>query len=316
MRNASLDILKFVMAVMVLCIHAGFLKETSDLFAFLFNQGVFRIAVPIFFIINGYFFCPALRQGNALSWIRKVTLLYITWAIIFAAFWIDFTSGGLFGLLKNLHTVLFGYFHLWYLPATIGAALLMLILKEQKVWLLIGLSIGLYFIGVLIQYLGNYHFFTSPSLEKITNMSWTYRNSLFFGFPFFCVGYLINSHSILQKSKTITLYTLVILGFFLLLLESFLNFNSSARNEGFDLCISLPLIAPALFIIVMNTHLKLDVGRLALYSTAVYFFHPLAITMISGAIAEGTTRALIALCITIITSVLLVRLKAKFEFIL
>lgn len=47
-RNISLDVLKLTMAFMVLGLHAGFLSDYSKSGEFLFVNGIFRIAVPIF----------------------------------------------------------------------------------------------------------------------------------------------------------------------------------------------------------------------------------------------------------------------------
>ena len=51
-RNSTLDILKFIMAIMVVGLHARFLFETSSLGYHLTVQGIFRLAVPIFLLIN------------------------------------------------------------------------------------------------------------------------------------------------------------------------------------------------------------------------------------------------------------------------
>ena len=41
---------------MIVGLHAGFLKDVNEYVSFLTVEGLFRIAVPLFFIINGYFY--------------------------------------------------------------------------------------------------------------------------------------------------------------------------------------------------------------------------------------------------------------------
>ena len=55
-RNVSLDILKLSMAFMVVAAHARFLSEISPLGEYLTVNGLFRIILPVFLIINGFFF--------------------------------------------------------------------------------------------------------------------------------------------------------------------------------------------------------------------------------------------------------------------
>lgn len=63
MRNVSLDLLKLLMAIMVVALHANFLQEYSLLGSYLLVNGLFRVAVPIFLIINGFYFFNVLIQG-------------------------------------------------------------------------------------------------------------------------------------------------------------------------------------------------------------------------------------------------------------
>lgn len=51
-RNVALDLLKLTMAAMVVGLHAGFLNDFSSLGYYITVNGIFRIAVPVFFVIN------------------------------------------------------------------------------------------------------------------------------------------------------------------------------------------------------------------------------------------------------------------------
>ena len=50
-RKIGLDVLKCIAAFLVVCIHASFYDKFGDYFT-----AISRMAVPIFFIITGYFY--------------------------------------------------------------------------------------------------------------------------------------------------------------------------------------------------------------------------------------------------------------------
>lgn len=57
-RQISLDIFKLLMSFMVVGLCAGFLGDVDLLGEYLAVNGIFRLAVPTFLVINGfYFFC-------------------------------------------------------------------------------------------------------------------------------------------------------------------------------------------------------------------------------------------------------------------
>lgn len=64
-RKISLDILKLLMSFMVVGLHAGFLGDVDLLGEYLTVNGIFRLAVPTFLVINGfYFFLSYLKINN------------------------------------------------------------------------------------------------------------------------------------------------------------------------------------------------------------------------------------------------------------
>lgn len=86
-RNISLDLAKLVCAVMVVFLHANFLAEFSPLANYLTVHGVFRIAVPFFLIVSGYYFYSALVSGKEIAWLTRLALLYLIWMIVYANYW-------------------------------------------------------------------------------------------------------------------------------------------------------------------------------------------------------------------------------------
>ena len=55
-RNLSIDILKVILAIAVVFLHTRIFYDLSTLLGHVFVQGIFRLAVPIFLVITGYYF--------------------------------------------------------------------------------------------------------------------------------------------------------------------------------------------------------------------------------------------------------------------
>ncbi|WP_426104712.1 acyltransferase family protein [Massilia sp. TSP1-1-2] len=109
-RNGALDILKIILALMVVGIHASFLTEWSAVASYLTVNGLFRIAVPIFLLINGYFFFQVVVAGTALKWLKRILILYLVWMAIYLPYWLpDVHQNMISFVLRSGHTIVFGY---------------------------------------------------------------------------------------------------------------------------------------------------------------------------------------------------------------
>jgi surface polysaccharide O-acyltransferase-like enzyme len=316
-RNISLDTLKLVMAFMVVGLHAGFLETLSPLGNFLTTQGLFRIAVPIFLIINGYFFFTVLKKHNHYSWLKRVMILYSIWMIIYSYFWFSLTDISLIGFTKLFAKLIIGYHHLWYISGLIGAAMLLLLLRNMSSIILWASIVLTFLFGVFIQYSGNYHLFPDTALDKLFNLNVSHRNALFFSYPFFCFGYLINKHS-LHKRITLKYSTLLaLLGSVVLLSESYINYLQPSNGGSFDNYITLILVCPAIFILFINLNISGDNKDIALYSSAIYFIHSLLLSAINEFTDfNGTISTFTVLITSLIASFFIVKLSKKFKFIL
>ena len=55
-QQSNVDVMKFILSLMVVCIHTGVTSiMPADIRKF-FNA-IFNLAVPTFFVYSGYFFC-------------------------------------------------------------------------------------------------------------------------------------------------------------------------------------------------------------------------------------------------------------------
>ena len=87
-RRLSIDILKIVMALCVIAIHVNELESLPNGGAFL-HGGLARVAVPVFFLINGYFFETIARNGGARAYVVRLLWLFAVWSILYLPAWFN-----------------------------------------------------------------------------------------------------------------------------------------------------------------------------------------------------------------------------------
>lgn len=306
------------MALMVVALHTVFLRETSATASYIASNSLFRMAVPIFLLINGYYFHLVIN-GDIASWCKRVLGLYFFWMLVYSYFWLSDTELTLVGVAKQIKDVLLGYHHLWYLPAMLGAGVMLYIVRHLSVRNLLILVVGLYAVGVIIQYLGNYHVFGGGVVDKLLNTFWIYRNFLFFGFPFFAVGYLLRTTSVIDKLSQSQLLALVCGAWLVLLLEVIANYLMLPKAEGFDMFAGLLLICPLLFVWVNRSNLpdtRNLAKSLALYSAAIYFVHPLFISWFGLYMPLGSLMTLYVALASTFAAFFIIRLHRRLRFIL
>jgi len=177
-RNLALDGMKVAMALMVVAIHAFDITRYPGFLPFVLLEGIFRLAVPVFFVINGYYFFHALENGKVGAWLKNVFALYLFWSLLYfptylpmrhhAVNWGDIDIGQMATFLVG------GYMQLWYVSAMLFAACLIALLRriDALQGFLLPLAVALYAIGAAIQY-GAYY-------NNLAMTEWPYRNFLFF----------------------------------------------------------------------------------------------------------------------------------------
>jgi surface polysaccharide O-acyltransferase-like enzyme len=316
-RNILLDILKIISALSVVAIHCGFLIEYNDLTYQIVTNGIFRIAVPLFFCINGFFLFNVFKSDRIKIWAKRVLILYLVWMLIYSYFWVYLND---FNLLKIIPTLLFGFNHLWYLAALLLGGLVLYKFREASNKILIISSILLFLIGITIQYLGQYHVFSQqPLIDKFINYPPIHRNFLLFAFPLLSIGYVIkrtNSHTKLKKKTVITLLTFSLL---LLVVDRLIGYYYFTNNVTLNMNLSFLLLSPVLLITAFTFNLpsKLNSKLLSSFSIAIYLVHPLIIFFIFNMYnLPPTATTFVTIVLSIIVSYLLILLNRKLKYIL
>lgn len=202
-RMQSVDVLRAAATVCVIAIHttpfedaASPLGQSLDL-GLLINQ-LARFAVPLFFVLSGFFWAQKFDAGREVMAptrlaSRRIGFLYLAWAIVYL--WPFYPVGsGVHGsvaqelywnLVRAVQRPLEGpRLHLWFLPALLCSLWISATLLEHgRVRLLVAVAVLLYGVG-----LAGMAYRDSP---LGFDAHFIFRYGPFFGTLFFVTGYLL-----------------------------------------------------------------------------------------------------------------------------
>ncbi|WP_294228849.1 acyltransferase family protein [uncultured Chryseobacterium sp.] len=306
MRSLSIDILKIVMAAFVVCLHLHVLKDSYPSLSYVLVNGLFRMGVPVFLIISGYFFFYVNDLARLKKWSFRIFLLYAVWSVVYIPFWKDD---------QYIMNILFGYHHLWYLIGTFFAGLLLYVLRNIPVKTLLFILLMCFSTGYTIQYLGNSHYF-SGGTDVFFNLFPAYRNFLFVCFPFLGIGFLIKKRGIDIRRKP-SLW-MVVLFAALVVAEAFVNDRllHLQKKESIDLLFSLLIACPLLFLYGKSITMKTDSRVLASISTAIYLIHPLVMEFVYKSGYFRSFQDVVFLVMLTAAGFILVFLNRKLKYLL
>lgn len=140
----SIDVLKFVLALMVVLIHVNPFPECVNVFV----MPVLRLAVPLFFVISAFFFFRKIDIGEgyssaevgnaikrAISFTKRNLMLYLFWFLVLLVPTLSlrkwFDHGILYGLLDASKSFLFGstFIASWFIMALVISVWIVLLLS-------------------------------------------------------------------------------------------------------------------------------------------------------------------------------------------
>lgn len=284
-RADNIDILKTICAFLIVCIHIPFPGEIGEYFTVLT-----RIAVPIFFMITGYFYSETMRRQRERKQIWKIlklaveaNVLYFVWDIV-----LNIIKGtnifcyikGIFSLKNILKFIIFNDSpvggHLWYLGALLYVLIIIFFIDKLNyrkilywiipILLLLDLIFGKYAIVIF-----NREF---PFILV--------RNFLCVGLPYFCIGILIREKKIGNNIGKKMLGIMIILFAIMGICERAI-LVANGVNATRDHYISTTFLAIAVFIYAVRSSWEnkglAKIGKK--YSTELYIIHPIFITVIT-----------------------------------
>lgn len=311
-RNVTLDYFKIILSILIITIHIYYPYQTGQFYiGWYIPEGIARIGVPFFFLVNGYYFANKIGNFNSVKkYLIHLLIIYTTWFIIYLKHSLErsdqFYIISDFRLDLLLEKYLDGIFHLWYLPALFFGIMLLIFLKKiiKKDSAILLISIVLYTLGCILQLMK-----TDYSL---------FRNGLFFGFPFIAIGYYLRGID-LKKIKNQYLVILVILFLISLSIESTYAMKIVFRK---DLYFSLIFLVPTIFLLLLK-HSKYKspnkyyeyIGSL---SSAIYFSHMFVIHELENIYKDISVveKFLIITFISFFVSILIIFINKRIKIFL
>ncbi|ODA39132.1 acyltransferase [Desulfosporosinus sp. BG] len=300
-RAVGFDCLKCVCVFLIVCIHQPFLGEIGAYFT-----ALTRIAVPVFFMITGYFYSVTVRKRHTNNQIIKIIKLTIG-ANVFYFVWegcLALLRGNpsYFEEVSNIK-VLIKFLvlnvspfegHLWYLSAILYVLIIVKLVdrfwNRKVLWPFIPVLL----IGDLC--LGKYSLLLFGREFPYT---WV-RNFLFVGIPYFCLGDLIYQRRdriamIFTKRKNLLLSLIAVIAL-LNIGERFILVSTNV-NATRDHYICTTFLALLVFILAQQSKVTdqnkvvdilSTIGRK--YSMLIYVIHPAFITCFNLTIRKVVSR--------------------------
>jgi surface polysaccharide O-acyltransferase-like enzyme len=307
---------------MVVGLHAHFLSDFSPLGEYLTVDGLFRIAVPIFLLINGYYFFGVTNKADQHALIKRLLILYAFWMLAYLYIWLPPPPLSAAWAKKMFLITFFGYFHLWYIAGLIGALLVFLAVRKLSTVALLASVAMTFLAGVFIQYEGTYDLLGNEKLHHFFEQNWAHRNFLLFSYPFFCLGYLIRKHGIQERLSFEQVGLLSLLGLAALLAESGVNYTHYVQHDEpakFDNYLALILACPALFLLCLKIDIRGDNKNIALYSSSIYFVHIFFLVALGALTHDSlgeTALTGIVIALSVVASYFVIKLNRQVKFIL
>jgi len=292
-RNKNLDLLKFVAACFVVCIHSRLTGMLGQVIV-----AVAKFAVPVFFITSGYY-AYGKKNEEIIKQIKKLFAIFYKTTIIYFIFdlfmrsygvgWQGavqyikevFNKGNIFWLIIANYTYTAG--HLWFILALEYVYIIYYFMRKIK------MDIKWYFVVILLVC-----FFALLETKQYLPI---YRNYLFFGLPFFFVGGLIKKNYDRINLSNKLLWILVVVG----VAESITDFYIAGVKEIY---IGSIIMSISLFIIaIKNRNIPMEKHIEALLPTNlyIYLYHYILVLMFNNFLAPiGDIRAIVYIVISVL----------------
>ncbi|QZT36393.1 acyltransferase [Halosquirtibacter xylanolyticus] len=302
----GIDLLKFILSLLVVLIHCNPIKN-DNCYKFLI-EGIIRIAVPSFFLINGLLLKEQYLLNKSL-YLKKNIKIYLFWSLLYFPFYYH-TSISTYCL-----NFVMGYGHLWYIGAMIlGVFLFSFIYKSRLNNVLLYIFIyavacfSFYYIQIISEDIDH------NIVAKILKLpKYLIRNGFWDALPFIGIGYMIKRKRFtIKQSYNLVLFLLSITA---LLFESYVLrikfFNIYESTEGADFMFML-LPTSVFLLLYFKDHIKLGINSILFrrLSALVFFIH-YGVNQILMEISQygAVERTFITIAITMVISLIVIYIQ-------
>lgn len=314
-RLNNLDVLKAICAFLVICIHISYKDKIGNIVT-----PLCRIAVPIFFMITGFFYYKTSKKP--LKQIKKVFVLIVLASLLYFIFEMIVSGSPQIPSKEEIkESLLYNSspfeFHLWYLNALLYVLILVYIADKLKIRKFLYFLIPVLLITNLVY--GEY------SIELLNkNFDPIYmRNYLFVGLPYFLIGDLLykTKDKLAQKIPMKLLAILIpVFGYTSVMEEHILN--NLGKDAVGEIYISTTFFAVAVFLFALKAkqvnygNILAKIGRK--YSTYIYILHVIFINLfnkyvtINNNILNNTIQVIIFFA-SLLVAIMYVKIKGKIK---
>ncbi len=198
-RNCSIDLFRYICAVLVVAIHTNPISDINGKLGYLCTQILPRIGVPFFFAVAGFYYIQKLETGKPvfLSYMKKLLGVYFIWSLLYAVLdYLQYHPEDMGAFVKDcIRRILITGIseHFWFFPALIiSVCITTLCFKLGIQKLLYTASLLLYAVGCF----GCSYYKLGMSLPILAELYshpqfLQIRRILMMGLPFFLAGYLV-----------------------------------------------------------------------------------------------------------------------------
>lgn len=280
-RNAGVDVLRIVSCLMVVCIHTclnySYGQDTLNNYLALFGQSLFRIGLPVFFILSGFFILNSKVDLSAKSLfikIKKVAIPFVFYSLIH---WFVINKGmtiSFSGLKEYFNALIIRNsisIHFWFVYSLIGIYLLSQPINYLLKYLSVsGSFFGLCIIAFLLLYNGDLpsasNLLPLPSIDK-----WT---------AYFVVGGLIAR--IKDEVTSGQSLLLIIIGYSLIV---YLSVYNGKKHLPMPYDFSISMFAACCGVVILFSKLNINnnkiLSRVSASTYGAYLIHICVLKLLS-----------------------------------
>lgn len=283
--HENLDVLKYIASILIIIFHLSIYTKLKLQTDFLFMDILARLAVPLFFMIAGYFISQNENKGPDYikSYLKELFKTYLFWSIIYLPLGLKYIidlkiAWYLIPLALVIGFSYIGiYYHLWYFPALFLAIILLFKWKKKfSLKSLLFVSFLLLLLGSSESYFGYFNSFWQNIFETFYfSIFYTTRNFLFFGLFYLTLGYYLQKKNYKwtkDKEKYLLLSSCIFI----------FDCMVSQMHHGLDsnILATTPFLVTFLFLKIIyfkKLLVNFDKRKLRAYSKYYFLVHPLVL---------------------------------------
>ena len=268
-----------------------------------------RLAVPLFFLISGFFFfSKPVTLPRVLHTVKRLLILYVIYSAFFTLLRLILKTPL---SLDDLYVFLFrgGFYHLWFLVALITGIVLTATLQAfMKKWAILAIAAVLYILGLM---LGTYYpvfasFQPIASLYDLLNVNqYGVRNGFFYGFLFVANGLALAKIKRLPSFKLSIALMLLATG--MLFAETWIAVVLLKSTSRIQWLSCIPVTFFMMLCLLQLKNIRFDTRFIRKTATFIYLIHPAFIFILKTYMSPGLLMFTITFIAPLLLAVLIIK---------